>query len=154
MSVASRFIKQDSEKLGIGPFVDSLCAMAVNIHRSVERETVRFYNELGRHNYTTPTSYLELIKLYIELMSKQRDVIFGNQQRYTGGLQKLGETEVMVGELQDSITKMKPVLAQAAIDTAELETKVRACALVIVVPPLFSSPRDPSPQPLTPTPNP
>ena len=100
MSVASRFIKQDSEKLGIGPFVDSLCAMAVNIHRSVERETVRFYNELGRHNYTTPTSYLELIKLYIELMSKQRDVIFGNQQRYTGGLQKLGETEVMVGELQ------------------------------------------------------
>lgn len=28
----------------------------------MERQTERFYNELRRHNYTTPTSYLELIR--------------------------------------------------------------------------------------------
>lgn len=35
---------------------------AVNVHRTVERQTERYLRELKRYNYTTPTSYLELIR--------------------------------------------------------------------------------------------
>jgi hypothetical protein len=34
----------------------------VNVHRTVERQTERYLRELKRYNYTTPTSYLELIR--------------------------------------------------------------------------------------------
>lgn len=34
----------------------------MNVHRTVERQTERYLRELKRYNYTTPTSYLELIR--------------------------------------------------------------------------------------------
>jgi dynein heavy chain len=34
------------------------------MHSSVEKASSRFLNELKRHNYTTPTSYLELLNSY------------------------------------------------------------------------------------------
>lgn len=63
----------------------------------------RFERELGRKTYTTPTSYLELIKLYLEMLGKQRDSVSTNESRYRNGLQKLEETKVMVNELQVNV---------------------------------------------------
>jgi len=42
--------------------------MSVAIHNSVSDASDNFYNELRRKNYTTPTSYLELIKTYLEML--------------------------------------------------------------------------------------
>ena len=60
-SVAQRLLSDKSE-LGIASHIGPLCNVAVNIHRTVEKQTERYYRELKRHNYTTPTSYLELIR--------------------------------------------------------------------------------------------
>ena len=35
----------------------------------------RFWNELKRHNYVTPTSYLELISTYKTLLSKKQEYV-------------------------------------------------------------------------------
>ena len=64
------------------------------------RRVRRFERELGRKTYTTPTSYLELIKLYLEMLGTQRESVRINESRYRNGLQKLEETKVMVNELQ------------------------------------------------------
>eukprot|EP00752_Nemacystus_decipiens_P017827 g15983.t1 len=124
-SVAKYFLSGQSG-LGIEPFLGPLGAMAVGIHRAVERETARFERELGRKTYTTPTSYLELIKLYLEMLGTQRESVSMNESRYRNGLQKLEETKVMVNELQETLTEMQPQLAQAAIDTESLIKKVTA----------------------------
>ena len=123
-SVAMRFIGEGAKDLGIEDYVTPLCEMAVKIHRSVEEGTVKFYNELKRHNYTTPTSYLELIKLYTETLRVKREEVANNEQRYRVGLTKLAETEVMVAELQETLTEMQPKIDQAKIETAELLEKV------------------------------
>jgi len=34
-----------------------------------------FYAELRRKNYTTPTSYLDLIKTYKEMLGHQRGIV-------------------------------------------------------------------------------
>ncbi|CAM9936766.1 unnamed protein product [Ectocarpus sp. 6 AP-2014] len=124
-SVAEYFLSGRSG-LGIEPFVAPLGAMAVGIHRAVERETARFERELGRKTYTTPTSYLELIKLYLEMLGTQRESVSTNESRYRNGLHKLEETKQMVNELQGTLTEMQPQLAQAAIDTEILIKKVTA----------------------------
>lgn len=67
---------------------------------SPRHDDARFERELGRKTYTTPTSYLELIKLYLEMLGAQRDSVSMNESRYRNGLQKLEETKVMVNELQ------------------------------------------------------
>lgn len=38
---------------------------------SVSDMAERFYNELKRRYYTTPTSYLELIRIYISMLQEK-----------------------------------------------------------------------------------
>lgn len=51
---------------------ESLSKMCVEIHTSVSAMAKRFYEELRRHYYTTPTSYLELINLYLKMLSDKK----------------------------------------------------------------------------------
>ena len=43
----------------------------------------------GRHNYTTPTSYLELISSFKGLLLKKRSEVSRAKARYETGLDKL-----------------------------------------------------------------
>lgn len=56
----------------------------------------RFLVELGRHNYVTPTSYLELIAAFRLLLTQKRDSIMMAKKRYTNGLDKLAFAESQV----------------------------------------------------------
>lgn len=49
----------------------------------------RFYEELKRHNYVTPTSYLELILTFQNLYHRKVEQIVGLRTRYEVGLEKL-----------------------------------------------------------------
>jgi len=57
----------------------------------------RFRSELGRHNYVTPTSYLELIAAFRQLLTQKRDTVMKAKKRYTNGLDKLAFAESQVG---------------------------------------------------------
>lgn len=56
----------------------------------------RFLSELGRHNYVTPTSYLELMAAFRLLLSQKRDTVMKAKKRYTNGLDKLAFAESQV----------------------------------------------------------
>jgi len=118
-SVAKSFLGGDS-KLDLGPLVDPLCNMCVKIHQSVEDASRRYLSEQRRYNYTTPTSYLELLRLYTGMLNTQRDIVIKKIQRYTGGLTKLAETNEMVEGLQIKLKDLQPVLEKAQSDTAAL----------------------------------
>jgi dynein heavy chain len=124
-SVAERTFESKKE-LGIGDFVGRLSTMCMKMHRTVELETARYHTELKRFNYTTPTSYLELIKLYMDILKKQQEKISANERRYRVGLDKLRETEEIVAKLEGSLTEMQPVLEKASVDTAKLLISVTA----------------------------
>ena len=67
-SVAHRQYSENELMLGISDYLDVLCQMSVEIHNSVSQASDRYFAELRRRNYTTPTSYLDLIKTYIEML--------------------------------------------------------------------------------------
>ncbi|RYG69461.1 hypothetical protein EON64_02655, partial [archaeon] len=124
-SVAQRMFEGQKE-LGIGDYTDALSQLCNKMHRTVETETACYYNELKRYNYTTPTSYLELVKLYVDVLKKQQHKISLNEKRYRVGLDKIQETEEIVAKLEGELTEMQPVLEKAAQDTAKLLTEVTA----------------------------
>lgn len=80
----------------------------------------QFYNELRRKNYVTPTSYLELIKLYKEMMKYQQGILPLKIKKYTVGLETLKETNIEVEKLKQKIIEMQPQLEQFAKETAEM----------------------------------
>ena len=49
--------------------------MCKYFHEDIRKLSERYLQELGRHNYVTPTSYLELIMTFKTLLNKKRDEI-------------------------------------------------------------------------------
>jgi dynein heavy chain len=49
-----------------------------------------------RHVYVTPSSYLELLRLYSTLLNEQRELVTASLDRYTNGLVKLQTTKTQV----------------------------------------------------------
>lgn len=48
-----------------------------------------YLQQLGRHNYVTPTSYLELISSFKTVLARKRGEVFKLKKRYEVGLEKL-----------------------------------------------------------------
>eukprot|EP00497_Spongosphaera_streptacantha_P005577 TRINITY_DN685_c0_g2_i3.p1 TRINITY_DN685_c0_g2~~TRINITY_DN685_c0_g2_i3.p1 ORF type:complete len:523 (+),score=141.48 TRINITY_DN685_c0_g2_i3:41-1570(+) len=119
-SVAQKFLKEQEANLGITEVQKALCETCVTIQLSVATATKTFYEEMRRHNYVTPTSYLELISLYIHMLQENRQVLSDKILKYTKGLEKLAEANKMVEELQEELTKLQPVLEKSSKDVAEM----------------------------------
>ena len=101
-----------------------LCDVCVEVHRSVESASARFQREDGRFNYVTPTSYLQLLRMFVRLLKSCREAIMDRLGRYELGLDKLLKCGVLVEGLQQDLIKMQPVLQQKERETGELLLRV------------------------------
>ena len=63
--------------------------MCVEIHQSVASKSLQFKAELSRHNYVTPTSYLELLGLFAKMIKKKKDEVSTQRNRTKTGLDKV-----------------------------------------------------------------
>ena len=102
----------------------ALANMCVQIHTDVQTMSEEFFQELRRHNYTTPTSYLELLSSYTRMLEQQENILLQQIKRYQGGLDKLLATQTLVDEMKAQLKQMQPVLEQAAKDTEMLMEEV------------------------------
>ncbi|XP_031701028.1 dynein heavy chain 12, axonemal isoform X2 [Anarrhichthys ocellatus] len=89
-------------------------------HTSAKQLSQRFLSELGRYNYVTPTSYLELIAAFRLLLTQKRETVMKAKQRYTNGLDKLAFAESQVGEMKKELVDLQPKLEQAKIDNHKM----------------------------------
>ncbi|CAD7935566.1 unnamed protein product [Amoebophrya sp. A120] len=123
-SVAERYYKAAPKELNIADTVDQLSQLSCTIHSTSTEYADKFYEALRRRTYTTPTSYLELIKLFCDLLGQKQGELNSKLDRYRIGVRKLGETQVIVDDLKKQLTKMGPEIEQAKIDTAALMEQV------------------------------
>ena len=79
---------------------EALCAVFATCHRSTSDKSVEMLNKLKRKNYVTPTNYLEFVNGYRSLLAEKRKQIGGKATKLRGGMLKLEETGVQVGEMQ------------------------------------------------------
>lgn len=63
--------------------------MCKTFQTSVRDMSERYFSRLRRHNYVTPTSYLELILTFKSLLNLKRNEVDTARNRYIIGLQKL-----------------------------------------------------------------
>ncbi|ENN83120.1 hypothetical protein YQE_00519, partial [Dendroctonus ponderosae] len=97
------------------------------MHASVVEASERYLQELSRHNYVTPTSYLELLSSYTELMNKKKGSL---TEGFLLGLSKLQITSEEVKVLQEQLKEMKPALQVAAKDADEMIQIIAADTIV------------------------
>ncbi|XP_031243962.1 dynein heavy chain 3, axonemal [Mastomys coucha] len=124
--VANKFLEDVELDDNIRAEVVSMCKY---FQESVKKLSADYYNTLLRHNYVTPTSYLELILTFKTLLNSKRQEVDMMRNRYLAGLQKLDFASSQVAVMQVELTALQPQLIQTSEDTAmmmvkiELETK-------------------------------
>ena len=70
-------------------------------HCLIRELSDKFSEELGRQNYVTPTSYLELISSFKALLASKRGEVLKLKKRYEVGLEKLEFAASQVSSGQD-----------------------------------------------------
>lgn len=91
-------------------------AMCQYFHTSTQDLTKDFCRMLNRYNYVTPTSYLELINTFKDLLNRKRKQVLDGKKRYEGGLDRLDSTHKQVGRMQEILVALQPKLLVAAKD--------------------------------------
>ena len=74
----------------------------------------------GRHNYVTPTSYLELLKTFERLLGEKREEVGGLCKRLEVGLDKLISTGEEVAVMQEELVALQPVLKVTQKEVADM----------------------------------
>lgn len=77
-----------------------------------------------RHNYVTPTSYLELINTFKSLLDQKRLEVVEAKRRYEVGLNKLDSTHKQVEKMQRLLVALQPKLIEAAKDVEKMVENV------------------------------
>ncbi|KAM9314768.1 dynein axonemal heavy chain 6 [Pholidichthys leucotaenia] len=123
LSVSQAFFQ--NVDFGSEELKQNFSAMCVEIHVSVSDMADRFYSELRRRYYTTPTSYLELINLYLSMLDNKRQQLVLARDRVKNGLTKLLETNELVDTMKVDLSALEPVLKQKSKDVDALVEKFR-----------------------------
>ena len=131
--VAQRFLEDVEMEETIK---DGCVEMCKEFHQTTRKLSDRYLAILQRHNYVTPTSYLELISTYKTLLSMKRrcihiqslcyvHILYGVilqsysevqklRRRYEVGLEKLESASDQVAGMQEELENLKPKLEESS----------------------------------------
>ena len=85
-AVAEQKLLENNTKLD---FMDSIVKMFVKIHQSVEMKSKEYAEILQRYSYVTPTSYLELLSTFKQLLAIKRKEVSEVRDKLANGVEKL-----------------------------------------------------------------
>lgn len=112
------------QNLGIGEYEHQAVEIFREIHLSVERASIDYHQTLRRHNYVTPTSYLELLAAFSKLLHAKRLEILSKRDRLQIGLDKLSETKQMVSVMQEELVLLQPQLVKTQADVSSMMVEI------------------------------
>lgn len=122
LAVATRFLVNvelsDEER----PICIDMC---MEFHTSTEKLSEEFLMRLNRHNYVTPTSYLEMIHTFKDLLQKKRTEIKNARTRYLTGIGQLETASKQVDVLKANLVELQPSLKLAAETVAKQLVQVQ-----------------------------
>ncbi|XP_008419893.1 dynein heavy chain 3, axonemal isoform X1 [Poecilia reticulata] len=121
--VAHHFLEDVEMESDIKQKVVEMCK---TFQTSVREMSEVYFSRLRRHNYVTPTSYLELILTFKNLLGIKRDEVNTARNRYLVGLEKLEFAASQVSVMQQELTALQPQLIQTSAETDKMMLKIES----------------------------
>ncbi|XP_018331814.1 dynein heavy chain 1, axonemal-like [Agrilus planipennis] len=129
-SVALQFLEEIEELNVSNEVLNGIVVVCQYMHASVVKASVLYKQELSRHNYVTPASYLGLLSSYTDLMNTKKGNLTEGVGRLKIGLEKMRITGEEVKVLQVDLALMKPALELAAKDAEVMIAQIAQDTLV------------------------
>jgi dynein heavy chain, axonemal len=120
LGVGKGQIMDEAAKKGIEDQVPLLCEMFKRIHKSVEKTSIKFKEELRRVSHVTPKSFLEQLMIYKMVLDFKVTEMKNSIQRLRHGLDKLEQANTEVDNMQVMLKEKQPQLEKASIETDQM----------------------------------
>jgi dynein heavy chain, axonemal len=98
----------------------AIATVFAHVHLSVSDISERMLRTLKRHNYVTPTNYLELVKGYRVVLAEKVNEVGSQVNKLKNGLAKLTDAKQQVAEMSEILAVKKVTVAQSQKDCEEL----------------------------------
>ena len=117
LNVATKFLEEDDlgEDEAIRKSIISFIPISFEL---VNKLSTKLYEQERRHVYTTPKSFLELIKLFKSMLNQKRSELLKSRDRYDTGLIRLRETAEQVASIEEEV-KVKGIEAEQKKEQAD-----------------------------------
>lgn len=122
LAVATRFLGTVELSEVERPICIDMC---MEFHTSTQLLSEQFLLRLNRHNYVTPTSYLELIHTFKALLEKKRSETKTARTRYLTGIEQLEIASKQIEILKVNLDELQPSLKLAAETVAKQLAQVQ-----------------------------
>jgi dynein heavy chain len=122
LAVATRFLGSVDLSEEERPICIDMC---MEFHTSTEKLSEEFLMQLNRHNYVTPTSYLEMIHTFKNLLEKKRTENVNDKNRYLTGIEQLETASKQVDILKANLEILQPTIKLAAETVAKQLAQVQ-----------------------------
>lgn len=116
-SVATHFLKTVDDL----PMLDGIVTICVDMQMRVTELAAKYIMEMRRYYYVTPTSYLILIKTFIQVLKDKRMKIQTDIRKFDRGLKQLASAAEQVNSLQQKLEKMIPELKIKADESNKMQ---------------------------------
>eukprot|EP01022_Parablepharisma_sp_SALTPOND_P028312 TRINITY_DN70784_c2_g1_i1.p1 TRINITY_DN70784_c2_g1~~TRINITY_DN70784_c2_g1_i1.p1 ORF type:complete len:4393 (-),score=612.94 TRINITY_DN70784_c2_g1_i1:3426-16604(-) len=87
---------------------EGIVNICVDMQERARSLTERYKKEMQFHYYVTPTSYLELLKIFKNLLTEKRKNLLTGIKQYETGLAEMSRTESFVTQMRAKLMEMEP----------------------------------------------
>eukprot|EP00049_Salpingoeca_infusionum_P016530 m.339145 g.339145 ORF g.339145 m.339145 type:complete len:4022 (-) comp16092_c0_seq1:259-12324(-) len=126
--VAQRFLEEVEMSTELRHSCVELCQQ---FHENTRELSEKMLVQLRRHNYVTPTSYLELINTFKTLLDVRRQAVAKQKRRYEVGLEKLNSAASQVDGMKEELVALQPQLVVAQKETDDAMVEIEASSKVV-----------------------
>lgn len=103
---------------------DEIKEQTINMYKIFHQDSIelskQYYEEMLRRVYIIPTSYIESIQTFKNLLDKKRKDVQTKRDRYIVGLEKLDEAEKQVNIIRKHLTDLQPIMIVKKSETEDL----------------------------------
>lgn len=111
---------QNTKPLQLSTFESNIMNAMVYFNETVSVAAQQLFKEFSRQTYQTPSSFLEMLRLFNELYIRKHTEITMKRERYTTGLEKLDSAAAQVGDMQQKLFDLQPKLKQLSDETEQI----------------------------------
>ncbi|XP_050431121.1 dynein axonemal heavy chain 1-like [Adelges cooleyi] len=125
-SVAHHFLSEVDDLKKSPKLFDGVVDIFQYMQQSVMDESILYLQELNRHIYVTPTSYLELLRCYIDMLQEKKQEITDSMNKLQTGMDKLLTTTEDIKIMQIELIEIKPIIEASRVEVGKMVVNIEA----------------------------